>query len=131
MTGPDRTIENIQRLPEATVGEMRHIQDHAQAIHFLDQFPSALRQPADLIMAQGVAAHTIVSWSHGAQPLFPVFFKIAHGPDGVRAFQAQHIADGFIVVRLAIAPQRHSRIQGGQIRDLAHLPFVLHRLIPG
>jgi hypothetical protein len=29
---------NLQRLPEALIAEMRHIEDHAQPVHLLNQF---------------------------------------------------------------------------------------------
>ena len=67
MAGQDRAAVDVERLVEALVGQVRHVEDHADALHLLQQRPARRKQAAVRAGAVGVGADAVVGRADDAQ----------------------------------------------------------------
>ena len=73
MAGQHRAAVDLQRLVEALVGQVRHVEDHADAFHLLEQRPALREEAAFGAGAVGVRADAVVGRADDAQAGVPPF----------------------------------------------------------
>ncbi len=79
VASPDRALEEIQCVVEVLVAEVGGVQDHAEPIHFFDEFLAHIAQRAGLIMPECVAADPVVGRAECAEALGVGSFEVGKG----------------------------------------------------
>src|SRR5688572_14852051 len=92
MARPDRSLENIHRLPETRVAKMRRIEDESEPAHHLEQFATAGADAAFRVCPKSVGARSIMRWADRAQPLVEAPFEMLESDDRVCTFKTKNIA---------------------------------------
>src|ERR1044072_746926 len=87
----------IQRVAQALVAELRHIQNDAESFHLLQQLASFRAQITSGVRSICVSPRPVVRWPYGTQPLRVRALEMRGGHDRVRAFEAQDVSDGLLV----------------------------------
>jgi len=93
MTSPKGAGEAVERFLEAVVAQVGDIENHTQAIHFLEEFTAAGAETAGGVGALRVSAWPIMGGPDGTQALGIGAFEVAEGDEGVRTFQTEDVAD--------------------------------------
>ena len=94
VAGPDGSVEDVERFAEARVAEVRGVEDDLQPIHFRQKFASARADAAFGVGTEGVGAGAVVGGAKGAQSIGVAAFEVLESDDGIRAFEAEDVADG-------------------------------------
>ena len=134
VAGPDRPGEEVERLPEGCVAEVRGVEDHPQSIHFGDQFPSGGIERRRGIGAVGVAARAVMGRSHGPQPGAVRPLQMSDRDHRIGALERKDVADrqprDVATAGGRREPSRDVGVESGAIDDLHHLSRLLHGAIP-
>src|ERR1044071_380212 len=125
VAGPDETLKVIERLPKAFVTEMRHVEDDAQPFHLLEQFASALAEPARGVRALRIPSRPIVRRAQRTKPLREGTLEVFECHDRVRAFKTKDVTDGRIGRRMVV-PGLKMLVQASGVLDLHHLRSEEH-----
>lgn len=89
MAGKQSAAEEVHRLIETLVGEVGNVENHADALHLLQQF-TALREESALgARAMAIRTDAIEAGANDAQAGVPPFLNLIGAEDGVGAFHAE------------------------------------------
>ena len=94
VAGQDRSLEEIERLVEALVGQVGDVQDHPELVHHLAAAPCPLSVSGPALAgAEGVRARSVVGETDHPQPVVPPEPGLLRVDDRVGAFHQQDVAD--------------------------------------
>ena len=97
----------IEGIVEGPITEMGCVEDYAETIHLADKFAAHLRERADAVVTERVAADPEVGGTEGTQSLGVGVLKVPDGSDGIGAFQAEQVPKRSI--RFSVLPScKHS-----------------------
>src|SRR5438094_5473636 len=89
VAGKDGPAEQFRGLPETLVGQMRHVQDHADFLHDLQEFSSLSGHASGGARAVRVGAGSVVSHANHPESVVPPFSRLAWRENRISAFHAE------------------------------------------
>src|SRR6266702_1001822 len=93
MTRPDPAMKMVERFPKTVIAQMGHVENHSQPVHFGEQLPPAGSETAGGVSALRVDARPVVRGTERAKALGVRPLQMAGRENGVRAFEAEDVAD--------------------------------------
>src|SRR5205807_2172993 len=94
VAGDDGAAEQVERLVHRLVGEVGHVEDHADALHLAEQGGAVLVQAAGFAGAVAVAGVAVVREADDPQAGGPPVGDVGRGENRVGAFHADDGAEG-------------------------------------
>src|SRR5436190_9609076 len=83
----------IERIAQAFIAQVRHVEDDPEPLHFAKQLATESPEIACRVRAVRIAAKSVMRRSDRAEPLCVCPFEMCGRQDGVRAFEAQDVSD--------------------------------------
>lgn len=113
VAGHHRPGEEIHRLEEAGIGAMGGIENHSEAIEFLQQLHATASERSVVARAHGIMAFAIVGQADGAEPVVPPLLGLRRGNDRVSPFHGEDDSDRQfgICITSVIRPSRPVGLQ--------------------
>ena len=130
MTGQHRAAVDVQRLVETLIGEVRHVEDHADLFHLLQQRFAGWEQAALRSCPVGVGTDAVMGRADDAQAGVPPFLHLFGIQHRVRPFHAQDETERLCLAPSAL-PGGDVGAQRGRILDPAQITLADERAIVG
>src|SRR5437867_2434202 len=101
----DRPAEQFRCLPETLVRQVRHIEDHADFLHDLQEFSALTRHASGGARAVRVGACSVVGHADHPESVVPPLSRLARRENRISAFHTEDESEG-LTVRLRPTAER-------------------------